>query len=236
MHQLETIFSGIGGEFVTNPRALAAKVNSIKAYVFDWDGVFNNSQKEGGGSSNFNEADSMGTNLLRFCHYLQYGKLPVTAIISGEKNKTAFYLSTREHFNSSYYKTPHKVDAVDHLCKEHNLKYEEVAFVFDDVLDLSVAAICGLRILVNRKANPLFKEHARKNNLVDYITGSESGNFAVRESCELLMGLSGNYDRTVFERTNYTKEYLDYIEIRNSTPTRFFTRNERLIIEADPEK
>lgn len=235
MQRVEEMFVRIGGEFVSPVPNVAARISRIKAYVFDWDGVFNNAQKEAGGSSNFNEADSMGTNLLRFSHYLQHGELPVTAIISGEKNKTAFYLSTREHFQSSYYKTPHKIDAVDHLCKEYKLKYDEIAFMFDDVLDLSVAAVCGLRILVNRRANPLFKQHARENNLADYITASESGNFAVREACELIMGLNGTYDKAVFERTNYSKQYLSYIDKRNAGETRFFTRQEGLIAEINPE-
>jgi|ERR1700741_5252923 len=236
MQNIQEIFEATGGEFVVPARTLAHKADKIKAYVFDWDGVFNNAQKEAGGSSNFNEADSMGTNLLRFSHYLKHEELPLTVILSGEKNKASFYLSTRERFNLNYYKTPHKIDAVDHLCKQHKLKYDEIAFVFDDVLDLSVAAVCGVRILVNRKANPLFKQFARKNDMADYITAAESGNFPVREACELIMGLNGRYNTAVSERTAYSKKYLAYIEKRNSHETKFFTRIDGKIVEKNPEE
>lgn len=54
------------GEFVINSTALRQKFRTIKAFVFDWDGVFNNGQKNIDGHSTFSEVDSMGVNLIRF--------------------------------------------------------------------------------------------------------------------------------------------------------------------------
>ena len=67
---VELIFSEIGGTFLSNALDISAKLKTIKAFVFDWDGVFNNAVKNENKSSNFNEADSMGTNLLRFNYFL----------------------------------------------------------------------------------------------------------------------------------------------------------------------
>ena len=232
--QIKQSFTKIGGKFVTPPAKIIASLKNIKAFVFDWDGVFNNGTKGENGTSIFSEVDSMGTNLLRFSHYYKTQHLPFTAIISGEKNSAAFYLSTREHFHSSYYKVANKIDALHHFCFQNNLKEKEVAFVFDDVLDLSVAEAAGLRIFIQRKANPLFNQYVSKNKLADYVTGSESGDYAVREACELIMGLNGTYDKVINERMHYTKLYEQYGADRNKVQTRYFTRIENTIIEQKP--
>ncbi len=230
---IQSIFEKSGGKFLLSDRKILQKLDHIKAFIFDWDGVFNNAQKDAGGSSNFNEADSMGTNLLRFGYFLQHGRLPLTAIISGEKNETAFYFCTREHFTSSYYKIANKIDAIHHFCQQHNISPKEIAYVFDDVLDLCVAEVCGIRILIKRNANPLFTNYVIENNLADYITAHESGNFAVREVCELLMGLYNNYDKIISERTRYSAVYKEYIEKRNCIETTFFTRNGNTIVPGE---
>lgn len=217
------VFSNIGGTFCTPALQLADKLKTIKAFVFDWDGVFNNAVKNENKSSNFNEADSMGTNLIRFNHYLLNDMLPNTAIISGEKNEMAFYFCQREHFDASYYKVPNKIIALQHFCQQHGIKPEEVCYMFDDVLDLGMAEVCGVRVLINRKANPLFKNYVVSNQLADYITAHESGNFAVREACEMIMGLSGTYNSIMQHRTAYSDTYAAYIMQRQARPTAFFT-------------
>lgn len=220
---IASIFTEIGGQFLTDVNSISTKMKGIKAFVFDWDGVFNNAVKNENKSSNFNEADSMGTNLLRFNYFLHHNKMPACAIISGEKNEMAFYFCTREHFSASYYKVADKIIALEHFCKQNNIEKNEVCYMFDDVLDLSIAKVCGLRMMVNRKANPLFKNYVIQNNLADYITGHESGNFAVREVCELLIGLTETYNEVMEHRTAFSPIYKDYITQRQESPTAFFT-------------
>ena len=234
MVHIEKIFTDIGGQFLTSPSDIATKLQSIKAFVFDWDGVFNNGEKEGAGSSTFSEVDSMGTNLLRFSHWLEHKELPTCAIISGEKNQTAFWFCTREHYHVSYFKVAHKIEALDHFCTHHTIKHDEVAYFFDDILDLSVAQVAGIRILINRKANPLFKNYVKENKLADYITGAESGKFPVREGCEMLMGLRGNYDEVLSKRSAYGHIYKEYIEARNKIETSFFTKDGKSMTEKNP--
>lgn len=214
---------------------MTKKLKKIKAYIFDWDGVFNNGEKVESGSSVFSEVDSMGTNLLRFSHWLEHGKLPFTAVISGERNSAAFWLCNREHYTSNYYKIAHKVDALDHFCKKHSLEHDEVAFVFDDALDLSIAHVCGLRILVKRNATPLFTGFVRDNKLADYVTGAESGHFALREASELLMGLRGNFDESVSKRSAYGNVYREYADARNKVVTSFYAKSDKGIVEQAPK-
>jgi 3-deoxy-D-manno-octulosonate 8-phosphate phosphatase (KDO 8-P phosphatase) len=228
---VELIFSEIGGTFLSSALDISAKLKTIKAFVFDWDGVFNNAVKNENKSSNFNEADSMGTNLLRFNYFLHNNKMPACAIISGEKNEMAFYFCNREHFDASYYKVADKIIALEHFCKANNIEKSEVCYMFDDVLDLSIAKVCGIRILINRKANPLFKNYVINNKLADYITAHESGNFAVREACEMLIGLSETYNEVIEHRTAYSPIYKDYITQRQAAPTTFFTVENNEIVD-----
>jgi 3-deoxy-D-manno-octulosonate 8-phosphate phosphatase (KDO 8-P phosphatase) len=236
VERIEKIFTGIGGTFLISPAEISGKLKSVRAFVFDWDGVFNNGEKNEQGSSNFSEVDSMGTNMLRFSSWLQHQRIPFTAIISGERNRSAFNLSIREHYTACYYKIVNKKEALDHFCNRHALEPAEVAYVFDDVPDISIARICGLGILIQRKASPLFTEYIRGNNFADYITAAESGNFAVRETCELLIGLGGSYDEVMTHRSDNTDVYRRYVDERNKVTTAFFTKEGTAITERHPEK
>ncbi len=221
------------GTFILSPEAIRQKLQGIKAFVFDWDGVFNGGQKDEHGSSPFNEIDSMGTNMLRFNHYLRNGSNAVVAIITGERNKAALSLARREHFNSVYCGIKFKADALKDLCSKHHIRPEEVAFMFDDVLDFSVAALCGLRIMVNRDCNPLLIRHALDHHLVDYLTASDGNHFAVREMTELLTGISGIYTETLNERSAFTTKYQDYLAARNTANTQLYTVENTSIIPID---
>lgn len=225
-------FMSLGGKFISNPELISEKLSSVKAFIFDWDGVFNNGEKQTNGSSNFSEIDSMGTNLLRFSYFLKNKKLPLTAIISGEKNETAFYFCERECFNYSFFRIPNKTDALKFICEKENIQPHEVAYFFDDVLDLSIAKICGVRVLVNRKANSLFLNFCIDNQLVDYLTAAESGNYAVREATELLIALNENFDSVINNRIDYTPDYASYIQNRRQVKTKFFTIKENVIEES----
>lgn len=231
MSHLTQIFTEIGGEFVLPEATLIERMKHIKALVFDWDGVFTDAGKDHLLQSRFNEADSMGTNLLRFSYYLSTKEIPTTAIISGEKNSAAFTFVNRERFHASYSKFANKIDAAKHLCETHNIKLNQIAYVFDDVLDLSLAEECGLRFFIPRNANPLFNEYVLKHHLADYTTGNTSGQGAVREVCELMMGLNGNYETVILERTKFSENYSSYLELRRTTSPIYYTTENGNIIE-----
>lgn len=227
------IKSLFGGAFIADPPVLLQKLQGIKAFVFDWDGVFNNGEKDADGSSPFNEVDAMGTNLLRFNHYLRNGVPPVAAIITGERNRTALSFARREHFASMYCGIKFKADALHDLCQKYHLQPSEVAFMFDDVLDFSAAELCGLRIMVRRDCNPLMVRFAKESGLVDYLTQHDGAHYAIRETVELLTGISGRYDDTMRERAQYTDTYRTYLTKRNEQHTQLYTLEGQHIIPVD---
>lgn len=223
MSQDQSSFEKQGAEFLVPLAAISEKLSRVKAFVFDWDGVFNDGVKQANGSSSFNEIDSMGVNLLRYSAYLRNRHLPFSALISGEKNETAFFFAHRECFHASYSKFKDKKSAIEHFCQEHALKPEEICFFFDDVLDLSVALGAGLRIFIPRKASQRLTLYVKQHRLADYITGCESGEFPVREACEMLMCAAGNYDEAVGSRMRYDESYKKYITARSLVQARYYT-------------
>jgi len=221
---IETIFTSLGGQFVTPVDELTEKMRRVRAVVFDWDGVFNDGTKTGSGSSPYSEVDSMGTNLLRFGLWLHHGeKMPVTAIITGVTNTMADHLTGREHFQACYSQAKHKIDVLHHLLERHNLHPHEIAFFFDDALDLSVAEVAGVRVMIRRSANPLLTNYVVNNGFVDYLTGHQSGQFAVREGCEMLLGLLGQFEPVMLERLRYRPVYDRYYAERQALPSTFWT-------------
>jgi 3-deoxy-D-manno-octulosonate 8-phosphate phosphatase (KDO 8-P phosphatase) len=231
---IEHIKSYFKGKFLTEPKELQQKLFKAKAFVFDWDGVFNNGLKYGRGSSPFSEVDSMGINMLRFNHYLRTAHAPITIIISGERNRSSFAFARRENLNAVYYNVKNKSEALSHLCATNNISASEVAFFFDDVLDLAMAEMCGLRIAVGRTANPLFLNLVESVKAADYITLNDGNNNALREAAELLMGLSERYDETITERARYSEVYQAYLQKRNMAAPVFYTSIESNIIEYLP--
>lgn len=205
-----------GGEFVSSPFLLKQKLSAVKAIVFDWDGVFHSAYKNETRSSSFSEADSMGVNLLRLGYYLENGTIPFTAVISGEHNPTAEFWCQREHLNAIVQGAKDKRHLLDYLEREHNIESDSVLFVFDDVLDLSLAERVGARFLVSKRAVPGFRAYCRNRNLVDYITFSHGGEHAVREVSEVCLTLIDRLDEVIDLRTAYDHRYQTYFELRQS--------------------
>ena len=211
------------GKLLIDSGEFSSRLSGIKAFLFDWDGVFNNGEKNIDGHSVYSETDSMGINMMRFHYHLQKSVMPVCAVISGEHNRLSYQWAQREHLHAVYAGIKHKEVALEDICKKYHLKQEEVLFVYDDVLDLSLAAKAGIRCLVHHAGNPAFESFCVRNQLADYITRQEGGQHAVREISEVVMQHSGDYDLTIKHRMEYSKEYLLYLEQRNAIETPFLT-------------
>lgn len=220
---VEASFSALGGVFVTPAQALAAQAAGARGVVFDWDGVFNSGSKGEGTSSSFNEADSMGTNLLRYALWRIRGEQAVAAIITGEDNPTARRFATREHFHAVYSGVKNKGAALEELCAAHGLDCREMICMFDDVNDLGMAAKCGVRVLVRRDSSPLLQEHVARHGLCDYVTAARSNENAVREAAELLLGLLGVFEQVVASRVAWDADYARYFASRQAMQTHFDT-------------
>jgi 3-deoxy-D-manno-octulosonate 8-phosphate phosphatase (KDO 8-P phosphatase) len=209
-------FEREGATFVTPAEQLAEKLARVRALVFDWDGVFNRGEKGSASSSGFSEADSMGVNMLRFGLWLRDGELPIAAIVTGEANPSSELFASRERFHWLFQGVRDKRRAISTICDKHSFVASEVACVFDDINDLSMAERCGVRILVRRRASVLLREKILGSSMCDYMTACSSSEYAVRESAELMLGLSGAFDDVVESRVANDERYRTYFSIRQA--------------------
>ena len=213
------LFEKGGGEFVSPPSVFVDKLRKIKAILFDWDGVFNDGFKRGSEGSIFSEVDAMGTNLLRYALWKSKNELPITAVITGERNPLAHQLAVREHFHEVFFQSKNKAIVFTAFCAKYNLKPEEVLFFFDDVLDLEVARWCGVTIMIGRPASPMLKKFSRETVVADYITACDGGRHGLREGCELVLGLLGMFDEVVKDRSTFSENYMAYLGARQKITT-----------------
>lgn len=204
-------FVALGTRFLRPMDALQRQLGNLRALVFDWDGVFNDGWKDLDGSSPFSEVDSMGVNLLRFALWHQSQAMLPCAVITGQNNPNAQRFAEREHFNGIYMGFSNKPEAFDAFLAKHQLDAKQVAFFFDDVLDLPVARQCGLRILLKRPSSPLLENHIVASGDADIITGLSGGQHGLREACELLVTLSGRPAETIEQRVRFSDHYQSYL-------------------------
>ena len=215
------VFSRLGGTFVTPIGTLIERMGTIRGFVSDWDGVFNQGAKGEGAESTYSEPDSMGINLLRYALWRQHGELPIAALITGAENPSARSFALREHFHAVYFGSRNKTVAIESLCRTQRVSSDRLICLFDDVNDLGMAFACGIRVFVQRSASPLLREYVVRQGLCDYVTAHSPERHAVREVCELLVGLLGSFEAVVASRVAWDTSYAEYFAKRQALATEF---------------
>jgi 3-deoxy-D-manno-octulosonate 8-phosphate phosphatase (KDO 8-P phosphatase) len=184
----------------------------IKALILDWDGVWTNGRKRPDGQSDFSEHDTMGLNLLRFAHYAATGELLRVAIVTGERNPTAEFLVQREHYDDFIFYARDKTKAIPLLEARWGVPADQWGFVFDDVLDLGLAALVGRRAMVQWDFTKAIQDVAQAEGLVDEWIQPEG---AVRRWCESYVTEMGWLHTAVAERRVWSPRYQAYWALRN---------------------
>lgn len=216
---LEREFENSGGTFLTPAQTISSALANTKGFIFDWDGVFNDGRKTNSYDSSFSEVDSMGINLMRFDYWLRNNRFPLIFILTGMKNQTAADFSRREHFDGIVQNSKNKREALESICTNYKIDVKEIAFIFDDILDLEVAQMVGLSFCAGRKSNPLLLNYIVQNRICNYISGFSGENHAVREICELIIGLSGDYIHAVELRNQFKGKYEEFLTLRSLIST-----------------
>ena len=210
-------FLELGTEVLLGQPEMVARLSALRAVLFDWDGVFNDGWKDLEGGSPFSEVGSMGVNMLRFGLWLQNKEqLPFAGIITGQHNPHAEKFVQREKLHGLYMGFIDKREAFDAFLRKHGLRDEEVAFFFDDAIDLSVAARCGLRILMRGQAGEFFVKHAVTSGCADVITALSGGQNGLREATDALLTIMGRYGETIDNRAGYSTVYQRYLAQRQA--------------------
>jgi len=225
MQEISDIFTQTGGTFLVPADEIAIALTNIKAFIFDWDGVFNNGSKSFEKGSEYSEPDAMGINMLRFNYWLMHKKVPPAFIITGANNTTAIEMAKRDNFNAVYLKFLNKRIALQNISENYGIAYNEMAFIFDDILDVDAVKKCKLAFCVRRNASPMFTKYVIENKICQYITGHEGGSHAIREITELLIALTGNYNNTIGKRIEFGDDYVQYLADKKLIKTEIATFN-----------
>jgi 3-deoxy-D-manno-octulosonate 8-phosphate phosphatase (KDO 8-P phosphatase) len=160
---------------------IEAKAQEIKLVIFDVDGVLTDGSlyigDDGQEYKAFNSRDGHGMKMLQFSG-IEIG------IITGRTSDVVRHRMQNLGVEHVYQGKQEKLPAFDELKTKLGLQENQIAYVGDDVVDLSIMRRVGLAIAVN-DAHPLIKQHAH------WLTTSPGGRGAAREVCEMIMEAQG---------------------------------------------
>jgi 3-deoxy-D-manno-octulosonate 8-phosphate phosphatase (KDO 8-P phosphatase) len=115
-----------------------------------------------------------------------------TGIITKRLSETVALRARDLRLTYVYQGVADKLNALDEICAAAGVTREQVAFVGDDLIDVSVMRACGLAIAVPN-ARPDIRE------LAHYITESRGGHGAARDAVEYILRAQGSLERARME-------------------------------------
>ncbi len=169
------------------------KLQNIKAFAYDVDGVFTDGGVLATGDGDllrtFDSKDGFGVRMTVLKGY-------PTAIVTGGSSE-----SIRKRFRGIgipdediYLTSRNKVPDFLDFCKRHNLEPSQVAFVGDDLPDIPILKICGLAVC---PADAV----AEVKEVCDYVSLYNGGKGCVRDLVEQVLKIHGNW---VFDPVAYS--------------------------------
>ncbi|MGD0958534.1 MAG: HAD-IIIA family hydrolase [Methylomonas sp.] len=160
------------------------KIRRLKLLVLDVDGVLTDGRlffdNQGNEYKCFHARDGLGLKLLR-----QSGV--EIAVISGRSSNSVALRMQNLGISTVYQGYENKRAAFNEILDNLQLSAEQAAHVGDDLPDLPILTRVGFAIAV-QDANFIVKKYA------DWCTQLPGGQGAVREVCDLIMQVQGNFD------------------------------------------
>lgn len=160
------------------------KIKRLKLLVLDVDGVLTDGRlffdDQGKEYKCFHARDGHGIKLLR-----QSGV--EVAVISGRKSNSVALRMQSLGVELVYQGHENKRQAFAEILQQLQLTADQAAHVGDDVLDLPIMVQVGFAVAV-QDANFAVKRHA------DWCTTTPGGLGAVREVCDLILQVQGNFE------------------------------------------
>ena len=170
------------------------KAKKIKLVIFDVDGVLTDGSlffgDDGQEYKAFNSKDGHGMKMLQ--------KTGVeVAIITARTSELVKHRMKNLEIRHVYQGQKDKLPAFKSLLEKLNLQADQVAYVGDDVMDLPIMIRVGLAVSV-ADGHHLSKKHAH------WVTPSNGGRGAARDTCELIMTAQDTLDGLIQEYLNLT--------------------------------
>jgi YrbI family 3-deoxy-D-manno-octulosonate 8-phosphate phosphatase len=160
---------------------ITGRARNVQLLCVDVDGVLTDAGMyygpDGEVLKKFNSRDGMGLARVREAGV-------AVAIISGEDSAIVYARAAKLKIDDVFCNAWNKRLAIDELCRKHGVALDQVAFVGDDLNDLSALECVGLACAVADAAEPV-------QRAAHYVTQRRGGDGAVREVCELLIAAKG---------------------------------------------
>ena len=171
--------------------SITKRAKQIKVFLMDVDGTITNgsvsllSQPDGSAleMKTFDAHDGQGLTLARTAGLR-------TGIISGRESPAMRRRASEMGMDFVYEKQPHKIAAYEEILKKAGVQESEVAFLGDDLPDLTVMRRVGLAVAVGDAAIEV-KEAAH------YVTKAIGGKGAARELVELILKSKGIWKQMI---------------------------------------
>lgn len=157
------------------------KAQKIKLAAFDIDGVMTDGSltylPDGTQAKTFNAKDGLGVVMLNVAGYK-------TAIITAKETKAVSERAKTLNITKLFMNQKNKILALNELCREFELSYDEIMYMGDDLPDMEVLKNCGLAVCPNDAVDEV-------KSICDIVTSKDGGRGAVREICDFLLKVKG---------------------------------------------
>ena len=158
-------------------RTIQSKAKKIKLLLLDVDGVMTDGtiilDKQGNETKAFHVRDGLGIKLAQKAGI-------IIGIITGRSSEVVNVRARELDIREVHQGAREKIAVYDLLVSKYGLRDEEVAYIGDDIVDVSIFKRVGFAAAV-ADADPSVKPH------VDMITKTEGGRGAVREVINLIL-------------------------------------------------
>jgi len=156
----------------------------IRLLVLDVDGILSDGQlyinNHMGEVKSFSALDGQGIKMLQ-------GSGVKVAIITGRISMSVTQRAKELNIELVLQGREDKLNALNQLNQNLLLRWDEIAYMGDDLPDLAAIIKVGLGITVPNAASTL-------GPYSQYVTNSYGGRGAIREVCELIMQAQGTWD------------------------------------------
>jgi len=170
-----------GSKLKVKSSELKVKAKHIKLLILDVDGVLTDGSiildNEGNEFKSFHVRDGHGIKML-----VRAGI--VVAIITGRQSKVVERRAQELGIAEVFQRCHDKNLAYRHLIEKYSVKDMEVAYVGDDIVDLSLLKKAGFSVAVTEADDEV-------KNAAMMITKNRGGRGAVREVCDFLLKSKG---------------------------------------------
>src|SRR3954465_10752872 len=170
------------------PPQLRSRLRRVKLFLCDVDGVLTDGTVFMGGgveTKRFNIRDGLGMKFLQR-HGIQVGWVSRRPSSATQERADDLKIDFLVQHNGG------KIEGVEGILRQTGMKWADVCFVGDDVVDIGVLNRAGLAVVVGDGTDDTKKS-------ADYVTKADGGNGAIREIAEMILKAQNKWNQVIAE-------------------------------------